>query len=526
MSTDVQGAARSTRQRRPPGPAVSPAHARAAAGPPLPARTVCSRPAQRPRPARGNVSARACCGKNSGQDTRGEPRPGRLRACPRGREPREAARCRAQPSRRRAGSAEEAPAEGARRRGGASEGGGRPPGETGRPPAPRRPCWPGAPSRSAPASGSAPTAWRAPTSRCGRAARRPVEVCLFDDGRRTRDAGRADRADPRDLARLRAGRRARPALRLPGARPLGPVDGRPLEPGEAAPRPVRAGRRRRLHACRPRCTGMCGTGRSSRSPTPCATTGTRRRTCPRASWSTTTTTGPTTTGPRHPGRTPSSTSCTCAASPGATRASRGACGAPTRGWRTRRRSSTWSRLGVTAVELLPVHQFAHEDHLLRRGLRNYWGYNSIGYFAPHAGYAACGYPRAAGRRVQARWCTRCTRPASRSSSTSSTTTPPRAASWGPTLSLRGIDNRGYYRLQTRRPPLRRLHGLRQHPARGPAPGAAADHRLAALLGDGDGRGRLPLRPGRRAGPLPARRGHALPVPRRASRRTRCCAGSS
>lgn len=47
-------------------------------------------------------------------------------------------------------------------------------------------------------------------------------------------------------------------------------------------------------------------------------------------------------------------------------------------------------LGVTAVELLPVHQFAHEDHLLRRGLRNHWGYNSIGYFAPHAAYAASG----------------------------------------------------------------------------------------------------------------------------------------
>ncbi|MQS09611.1 hypothetical protein, partial [Streptomyces alkaliphilus] len=31
-----------------------------------------------------------------------------------------------------------------------------------------------------------------------------------------------------------------------------------------------------------------------------------------------------------------------------------------------------TRLGVTAVELLPVHQFAHEDHLLKRGLRNYW----------------------------------------------------------------------------------------------------------------------------------------------------------
>jgi glycogen operon protein len=41
------------------------------------------------------------------------------------------------------------------------------------------------------------------------------------------------------------------------------------------------------------------------------------------------------------------------------------------------------QLGVTAVELMPVHQFLHEQHLLDRGLRNYWGYHSIGVFAPH-----------------------------------------------------------------------------------------------------------------------------------------------
>jgi isoamylase len=48
------------------------------------------------------------------------------------------------------------------------------------------------------------------------------------------------------------------------------------------------------------------------------------------------------------------------------------------------------RLGVTAVELLPVHHFVHDGHLLARGLRNSWGYNSIGYFAPHAEYSAAG----------------------------------------------------------------------------------------------------------------------------------------
>jgi glycogen operon protein len=45
-------------------------------------------------------------------------------------------------------------------------------------------------------------------------------------------------------------------------------------------------------------------------------------------------------------------------------------------------------LGVTAVELLPVHQFVHEEHLIDKGLRNYWGYHSYGFFAPHNQYAA------------------------------------------------------------------------------------------------------------------------------------------
>jgi isoamylase len=104
-----------------------------------------------------------------------------------------------------------------------------------------------------------------------------------------------------------------------------------------------------------------------------------------------------------------------------------------------------SALGVTAVELLPVHQFAHEEHLLARGLRNYWGYNSVGYFAPHAAYSASGtrgqqvgeFKRmvralhAAGIEVILDVVYNHTAEGSER---------------GPTLSLRGIDNRGYYRL--------------------------------------------------------------------------------
>ena len=56
----------------------------------------------------------------------------------------------------------------------------------------------------------------------------------------------------------------------------------------------------------------------------------------------------------------------------------------------RRRSSISSSLGVTAVELLPIHHIADEHFLQARGLTNYWGYSTIGFLAPHAGYAATG----------------------------------------------------------------------------------------------------------------------------------------
>jgi isoamylase len=104
-----------------------------------------------------------------------------------------------------------------------------------------------------------------------------------------------------------------------------------------------------------------------------------------------------------------------------------------------------TRLGVTAVELLPVHQFAHEDHLLRRGLRNYWGYNSVGYFAPHAGYSASG---SRGQQVgEFKRMVHALHDAGIEvildvvyNHTAE------AGERGPTLSLRGIDNRAYYRL--------------------------------------------------------------------------------
>ena len=47
-------------------------------------------------------------------------------------------------------------------------------------------------------------------------------------------------------------------------------------------------------------------------------------------------------------------------------------------------------LGVTAVELIPVQQFAQDSHLLEKGLRNYWGYNTFAFFAPNTDYSASG----------------------------------------------------------------------------------------------------------------------------------------
>ncbi|WP_330246387.1 MULTISPECIES: glycogen debranching protein GlgX [unclassified Streptomyces] len=105
------------------------------------------------------------------------------------------------------------------------------------------------------------------------------------------------------------------------------------------------------------------------------------------------------------------------------------------------------RLGVTAVELLPVHQFAHEDHLLRRGLHNYWGYNSIGYFAPHADYSASG---TGGQQVgEFKRMVRALHDAGIEVILDVVYNHTAEASeLGPMLSLRGIDNRGYYRLQS------------------------------------------------------------------------------
>ena len=101
-------------------------------------------------------------------------------------------------------------------------------------------------------------------------------------------------------------------------------------------------------------------------------------------------------------------------------------------------------LGVTAVELLPVHQFVHDAHLLERRLRNYWGYNSIGFFAPHNGYASSDR----GEQVQEfKAMVRTLHDAGIEVILDVVYNHTAEGSHlGPVLSFKGIDNRAYYRL--------------------------------------------------------------------------------
>ena len=48
------------------------------------------------------------------------------------------------------------------------------------------------------------------------------------------------------------------------------------------------------------------------------------------------------------------------------------------------------KLGITAIELMPIHQFVNDSFLQQKGLSNYWGYNTIGFFAPHNAYSSVG----------------------------------------------------------------------------------------------------------------------------------------
>ena len=98
-------------------------------------------------------------------------------------------------------------------------------------------------------------------------------------------------------------------------------------------------------------------------------------------------------------------------------------------------------LGVTTVELLPVHAFIDDDFLVRQGLVNYWGYNTLGYFAPEPRYLAGAGPEAFKSMVRALHAAGIEVILDVVYNHSA-----EGSHLGPTLSFRGIDNASYYRL--------------------------------------------------------------------------------
>ncbi|MFR9482284.1 glycogen debranching protein GlgX [Corynebacterium amycolatum] len=109
-------------------------------------------------------------------------------------------------------------------------------------------------------------------------------------------------------------------------------------------------------------------------------------------------------------------------------------------------------LGVTAIELMPVHQFLQDDHLREKGLRNYWGYNTFGFLAPHQDYSASQKPGGAVREFKGM--VRAFHDAGIEVILDVVYNHTAEGNhMGPTICFRGIDNEAYYRL---------VEGDRQH----------------------------------------------------------------
>jgi isoamylase len=108
------------------------------------------------------------------------------------------------------------------------------------------------------------------------------------------------------------------------------------------------------------------------------------------------------------------------------------------------------RLGVTAIELMPIHHHANDQYLVDRGLTNYWGYNTVSYFAPDLRYSMSGYPEGSVREFK----TMVHNLHSAGLEVILDVVYNHTAEGnqlGPTLSFRGIDNAAYYRLLPENP---------------------------------------------------------------------------
>jgi glycogen operon protein len=103
-----------------------------------------------------------------------------------------------------------------------------------------------------------------------------------------------------------------------------------------------------------------------------------------------------------------------------------------------------THLGVTAVELMPVHHFVDEVHLMQDGLTNYWGYNTLGYFAPHAAYSSRG--ERGGQVAEFKQMVKDLHRAGLEVILDVVYNHTcEAGQTGPTLAFRGLNNTGYYR---------------------------------------------------------------------------------
>jgi isoamylase len=102
-------------------------------------------------------------------------------------------------------------------------------------------------------------------------------------------------------------------------------------------------------------------------------------------------------------------------------------------------------LGVTAIELMPVHQFMHDQTLREQGLSNYWGYNTFGFFAPHTAYSSASKP--SGVVAEFKAMVRAFHEAGIEVILDVVYNHTAEGNHlGPTISFRGIDNAAYYRL--------------------------------------------------------------------------------
>ena len=342
-----------------------------------------------------------------------------------------------------------------------------------------------------------------------------VEVCLFDaddvDGSSERRVPLTERTHGiwfGFLPGVVAGSALRPARR----RTVAPGRGAALQPGQGPARPLRPGHRGRRRRGPPR-SSPTGSTTASRVTTWCAARWTAPAPCRAASSSTRASTGATTRRrtPRSPTRVvyEAHVRSLTMQHPEVPEHLRGTYA----GLCHPSVIAHLKALGATAVELLPVQAFTSEPEVVQRGLTNYWGYNTLGFFAPHAAYASTTDPQGALDEFKGMVRLLHAEGIEVILDVVYNHTAEQSGRTGASLSWRGLDNRAYYRLDERGQDID-VTGC----------GNTLDLRHAMVCRmvldslrywvQRVPRRRLPVRPGRRARPRPERRLRPQPpVPR-------------